>query len=101
VKGWLASDGEARFASTSLREAARSVGGGAERLGLSRCGNSATQPKKGRGAGECCTAASRLSEGRQRLGRMQDAGAGQEADTFGNGKETRLSFRGWRRPSFV
>jgi hypothetical protein len=56
VKGWLASDGEARFAWTGLREAARSVGvekaAGAVAM---RC--STTQPKRGRGADECCTAA--------------------------------------------
>jgi hypothetical protein len=46
VKGWLASDGEARFAWTGLREAARSVGGGAERLGLSRYGNTQQHSQK-------------------------------------------------------
>jgi hypothetical protein len=58
VKGWLASDGEARFAWTGLREAARSVGGGEERLGLSvTLRVLTTQPRRGRGADEGCTTA--------------------------------------------
>lgn len=57
VKGWLASDGEARFGSTGLRDTARPVGGGADAAGAVTVRNSAAQPKKGRGAGEGCTAA--------------------------------------------
>jgi hypothetical protein len=64
TKGWLAGDG---LAWSQGRRAVET-----RRLGVSRGGNAATQPKKGRNAGERCTAAIRW-RGRQRLVWTRDA----------------------------
>jgi hypothetical protein len=65
VKGWLASDGEARFAATGLKGRCK-VGSGVEkqRLGWQwgRSQHNTTRPERGGGAGEGCTAAVDVGE---------------------------------------
>jgi hypothetical protein len=117
MDGWLASKGDARFAWTGLRGAARSVGVVQERLGLSLVQGSATLPKKGRGADGGCTAAIGILT--RLVGEMRGADAEAEAEAeirkaskrgFWNGCERRralvpkpstASFHGCRRQSLA